>query len=308
MLVKEIEVYSEKYDIHGVIRDYKMVTKLFFTYKGKDIEMGIDRNTELLGKKYEDFGREIIESYIENLACQEERKLQLHYWYIDEHEEDGKTMQIGHGVVTGHKRLPDSNFIHTSPIQAMHLDEESGELILTTKNSVYHCPLEYCRYRKQDRFPDIIPDYDDLKRKYKDKISYPEIEKGKVLLVLADFCEYYFHSLCYVPENSESGKRLDYVGSSHIGTFQDSYLITTEDWEIDLRYFPHYQNIEFYGMDTQDHPLYLENIGGRVLYAQTCAGTIKLEPGDRKEVKEENAESEDTVLPDGDLYPAGVIG
>ena len=32
MLREEVEVYSEKYDIHGVVRDYGMVTKLFFTY------------------------------------------------------------------------------------------------------------------------------------------------------------------------------------------------------------------------------------------------------------------------------------
>ena len=37
MLREEVEVYSEKYDIHGVVRDYGMVTKLFFTYEGKDI-------------------------------------------------------------------------------------------------------------------------------------------------------------------------------------------------------------------------------------------------------------------------------
>ena len=29
LLKEEIEVYSEKYDIHGTVRDYGMVTKLF---------------------------------------------------------------------------------------------------------------------------------------------------------------------------------------------------------------------------------------------------------------------------------------
>lgn len=37
MLEKEIEVYSEKYNIHGIIRDYGIVTKLFFTYDDKEI-------------------------------------------------------------------------------------------------------------------------------------------------------------------------------------------------------------------------------------------------------------------------------
>ena len=52
MLEKEIPVYSEKYDIHGVIRDYGMVTKLFFTYKDKEIVMGIRRNV-LYDEAYE---------------------------------------------------------------------------------------------------------------------------------------------------------------------------------------------------------------------------------------------------------------
>ena len=39
LLEKEIDVYSEKYDVHGIVRDYGMVTKLFFTYEGKEIVM-----------------------------------------------------------------------------------------------------------------------------------------------------------------------------------------------------------------------------------------------------------------------------
>lgn len=42
-----------------------------------------------------------------------------------------------------------------------------------------------------------------------------------------------------------------------------------------------------------------------VIFVKTSAGTIKLEPGDRKEVAEENAEVETPILPGGDLYPAG---
>lgn len=55
MLKEEIEIYSEKYDIHGVVRDYGVVTKLSFSYEGKDIEMAIHifsfcRNS-ILGEK-----------------------------------------------------------------------------------------------------------------------------------------------------------------------------------------------------------------------------------------------------------------
>ncbi len=307
MLREEIEVYSEKYDVHGVVRDYGVVTKLFFTYEDKEIVMGIQRNV-LTGEKYEDIGKGIMESYITNLAAHEDgRKLQLHNWYIGEHEIHGEMFRLGHGIVTGHKRISDASDMHTSAVEAIHIDEDKGELVLTTRNSVYHCPLEYCRFKKQDEYPDIIPDYEKIKKKYMDKIDYPSIEPGKVLLVLANFCDYYFHSLYYVPKDSKDGKKLEFSGWPHVGTFQDSYLINTEGFKVDLRYFPHYQNIEFYSEDTAGCPWFIENIGDAVLYAGTSVGTIKLEPGERKEVAAENAESDTPILPGGDLYPAGII-
>ncbi len=308
MLREEIEVYSEKYDVHGVVRDYGMVTKLFFTYEGKEIEMGIDRNVEFFGKNYKDLGKSIIESYITNLAAHEKgRKLQLHDWYVGAHEIDGQMYHIGHGIVTGHQKLPDAIDMHTSAVEGIHIDEEAGEVVLTTRNSVYHCPLAYCDFKSQDEYPDVLPDYEKLKERYRDAIEYPSIVPGKVLLVLANFCDYYFHSLYYVPEDSEDGKCLEFSGWPHVGTFQDSYLISAKGAEIDLRYFPHYQNIEFYSEHTGGCPWYIENIGDVAIYARTSAGTIKLEPGDRKEVTKENAEAETPILPGGDLYPAGIV-
>ncbi len=307
LLKKEIEVYSEKYDVHGAIKDYGVVTKLFFAYEGKEIVMGIHRNI-INGEIYEDLGKNLIETYITNLAAHREgRKLQLHYWYVGEHEIRGEMYRIGHGIVTGHNRLEDSIDMHTSAVEAIHIDEDSGELVLTTRNSVYHCPLAYCDFKRQDEYPDILPNYDELKEKYRDAIEYPAIEPGKVLLVLTNFCEYYFHSLYYIPKDSEDGKKLEYRGYPHVGMFQDSYLVGTKDNKIDLRYFPHYQNIEFYHKNTDGCPLFIENIGDVVLYAKTGAATIKLEPGDRKEVTKENAEDDTPILPGGDLYPARII-
>ena len=307
MLKAEVEVYSEEYDIHGVIRDYGVVTKLFFSYKGKNIVMGVHRNP-LSGDSYEEVGRKVIDSYIRNLSQKEsDRKLQLHYWYIDEMEYSGRKYLIGHGVVTGHKRLQDSTTMSTSAVQSVRVDEEVGEAVITTKNSVYHCPLEYCLFAEQDAFPDIISEYEELKKKYQGTIERPSIEPGKVLLVLSDFCDYYFHSVYYVPENSKDNNPLRFSGHAHVGTYQDSFLIEIPDARMDLRYFPHYQSIEFYEMETREKPLYIENIGGSVIYARTFSGTIRLDPGNRKLVSEENAEKDTPVLPDGDLYPAGII-
>lgn len=305
MLKQEIKVHSEKYGVDGVVKDYGVVTKLFFSYGERDIEMAIDRNP-LTGESFETLGQSIIDSYIDNLAA-EERKIKLHYWYIDEQERGTEKYRLAHGICTGHPRLSDAMKIHTSNIQALHTDLENEELVVNTMNTEYHCPLAYCRWEKQDEYAHLIPEYEKLKETYKDQICFPSIEPGKVLLVLANFCEYYFHSLYYVPEDSEDGRPCAFQGYPHIGTFQDSYLISTEGRSVDLRYFPHSQNIEFYSENTEGKPFFMENIGDAPLYAKTSAGTIRLAPGERREVKKENAEEESPVLPGGDLYPAGII-
>ncbi len=311
MLEQEINVYSDKYDIKGVIKDYGMVIKLVFSYNGRRIVMGMSR--PFPGSSYELLGRQIIDSYVDNLVNDNE-KLMLHYWYVESFVSEGERYQMGHGVVTGHQRLTDGTWIHTSVVNDIHVDTEAEELVVTTMNSVYHCPLAYCDWEHQDEYSEVIPDYEVLSKKYKgmDTLLRPVIEPGKVLLVLANFCEYYFHSLYYVPEDSEDNTPCEYSAYPHVGTFQDSFLISAYNKGqecnelVDVRYFPHYQNIEFYSEYTDEKPLYVENIGYSVIYVQSSAGTIKLAPGERKEVTPENTEKEPPVLPDGDLYPAGV--
>lgn len=299
---QEIPVYSKKYDIHGIVLDYGVVTKLVFNYDGKDIEIGIHKNP-LMNTDYSETGQQIIESYIENLNSKD-RKVMLHNWYIEDHlsQRNGR-YALAHGIVTGHNRLPDSILCHTSKIRETYVNGE-GELVVLTMNTEYHCPLNSCDWRKQDQYPDMIPDYIKIKEEYKDRTLRSRIEPGKVLLVLSNFEHYYFHSLYYIPE--EADQPCEYSGDAHVGMFQDSYLIEADNGWIDLRYFPHYQNIEFYSEHTQGLPLFLENIGDAVLYAKTSVGTLKLNPGDRKEVIKENAEDNIPSLPNGDLYPAGI--
>ena len=307
MTGKEIEIYSEKYDVHGKIKDYKIVTKLLFTYKGRKIVIGIKRKL-MVNEKIEDVGLRIMESYISDLGrSQGELKLQLHYWHVAEHEISGVKYIIAHGRVSGHKKLYDTDYISTSSVQDIIVDMEAGEAVIKTKNSIYHCPLEYINLEKQDEFPDLIPDYQSVKERYGKGFSCPTIDPGKVLLVLSNFSNYYFHSLCYIPEGSETGKPLEYTAWPHVGMFQDSFLISVKETHIDLRYFPHFQNIEFYAERTEDKPLFVENIGDIVLYCKTSAGIIKVEPGQRKEVIEENIDNDPPYLPKGDLYPADII-
>ena len=309
---KVIEVYSKKHDIHGQILDYHVVIKLRFEFNGRKIEMGLQRPFPNPGEEeYQKLGEEIINTYVEKILNGEITipKTMLHYWYVE--KVCDSTMPEGylqaHGVVSGHDRLMDTTFIHTSMIKEIKINEETGEAEIHTMNTVYYCPLSYCLFNKQDKFPGLIPNYDEIKEKYKDSKTEPKMEEGNVLLVLSNFNEYYFHSLYYLPRGES--QRLNCIAHPHIGTFQDSFLIEDEEWEnrIDIRYFPHYGNIEFYSQHTDGCPLFVENIGSITLFVKASCGTLKLEPGERKEVIPENTEEEGPVLPQGDLYPAGIM-
>lgn len=298
---KVTKIYSEKYCVKGIVEDYGIVTKLIFTYQNRQITMGINRN--LQKSDYKELGRDLIESYIENLNVQEDQ-IRLYNWYVRSYEEESELYHIGKGIVTGHPSIPDTNRISTSNVKAIYTDLEKGEVFLATMNHVYHCPLEYCKWYKQDKFSNLIPEYDLAKKKFQAR-KQPSIEPGYVLLVLSDYDEYYFNSLYY--KETEDAAPCNYYGDAHVGMFQDSYLIMAEEVGIDLRYFPHYKNIDFYREYTEGRPFYLGNIGNSVLFAKTSKGLIKLAPGERKKVCKENAEIEKPVLPRGDLYPADII-
>ena len=201
----------------------------------------------------------------------------------------------GDGAFHACKQLP----------KEIEINTETEELVIHTKNSVYFCPLLYCRFDKQDIAQTLVPDYAKIKANYQGKLTHPSIEPGKVLLVLSNFDAYYFHSLYYQPEGADGP--LEYTGHPHLGTFQDSYLIETEDGRINIRYFPHHQSIELYMENTDNCPWFIENICDVPLFAKTSKGTIRLNPGERKEVKRENAEKKPPILPGGDLYPAQLI-
>lgn len=297
---KVYEIHSEKYGVDGRVLDYGMVIKLEFSYEGREHSIGIERkfNNEL-----SDVGLMIMERTIETLLESDSsgtaREPMLHNWFLDER---GGAV-IAHGVVTGHRKLQDAMFIHTSRVNSIEIDSEREEAVIITQNTTYRCRLCRLKFSKQDEHPELIPEYEKLREKYFGKLEEPEIEPGKVLLVLSDFDEYYFHSLCVKDKN---GDKVPYSNGAHVGTFQDSYMIYTYDNLVDLRYFPHFKNLEFYELYTE-MPVFVENIGGSVLYIRNGGHTFRLDPGVRIELSEENATENVPDLPNGDLYPAGII-
>lgn len=231
--------------------------------------------------------------------------IMLHQWYLARHtSHDGRVYPMAWGVVTGHPRIDDTTFIHTSEVKDIR--REGDEIVLTTRNNEYHCPLNSCSFTKMKNSSELLPDYEALRAEYEGK-GQPKIEPGNVLLVIADFCLYYFHSLYYVPLDSADGKPVEVDAHEHVGMTQDSFLIWADGYRIDLRYFPHWGNIEFYTERTEGLPLWIENIGSTPLYAKASCGVIRLKPGERKKVDEDNAEPEAPVLAGGDLYPAGFV-
>ena len=300
----EVSIFSEKYGVEAKIRNWgNVVKKLVFTYEGKEVEIGLETS---FGVFFDD-GTEalaILDNYIEALHVKEQ-KVMLHYWHLTKRNDRDEQFIQAQGIVSGHYRIADASSLYSSEVREVTIDWEAEEALVQTRNTRYHCPLEYIRFKKQDNYPELIPDYEEIKAKYERKRQEPTIEQGKVLVVFSNFDEYYFHSLYYVP--TDETEPVEYEAYPHVGTFQDSYLI--EAWEkgIDIRYFPHYGNVEFYSQATNKCPWYIENIGSSTLYFQTGVGPIKLEPGERKQVIEENAEKEEVFLAGGDLYPAGVI-
>ena len=52
-----------------------------------------------------------------------EKRAQLHYWYVDKMRQNSKEYVLAHGIVSGHKRLTDTMFIHTSEIQSITINK-----------------------------------------------------------------------------------------------------------------------------------------------------------------------------------------
>ncbi len=87
---------------------------------------------------------------------------------------------------------------------------------------MYHCSFDSCFFERQDISPYELPEYEAIKAEYYKPVNTEEFSKNDMLLVVADYCEYYFEKLIYQnPDGSEG----DFSGYPHIGTYTDTYLI-----------------------------------------------------------------------------------
>lgn len=109
-----------------------------------------------------------MEEAIERLS-KEPNKAELHYWYLD--SKDG--IVKAHGNVTGHRKLDDSTFINTSQVVETKFDSDAKEMIIRTLNTEFHCPMEYCKFRKP--FKDAHKDQIKLVTSF-DWIDFPKLD------------------------------------------------------------------------------------------------------------------------------------
>ena len=307
-MIKVYEIYSKKYELMGKITCLDGNAGVSFHYNKTFYSTSVKE--ELPEDDLEEIraiGVRVLEEHLENIikGKVETRKVYLFNWHIEPFEHKGLTYIRAVGNVVGHYRFEDSDWLHSSDIEAIEVDEESSEVIICTRNTRFFCKIDSWDFEEQDLYVDVFPNYEYYKNRYKIEKKEVAIEPGKVLLSISNYDSYYFHDFYYMAEDAT--EPVQYISKPHVGSFQDSYLIQSIDGKLELRYFPHSGNIEMYTEQTNGMPFFIENVGTEKLFAQTSVGIIKLEPGERKEVIKENAEKEDMILPGGDLYPATII-
>lgn len=225
----------------------------------------------------------------------------LYNWYIEKKNKVDPDSELwARGVVSGHVRLPDGMFIHTSTIASVTMEGETA--IIQTQNTRFECEMKNADYEKFTETK-LIDNFADYKVKYDiPKVKYePDLKENEVLLVLGNNRQYYFDSYHV---NCAGKKESLYEVCAHVGMFQDSVLcrfFINRRW-VDYRYFPYKGcHAEFYSWE--DHfKTYIENCGDDPLYV-TVYGDVYIIPSkERVLIIPQNAEKEEPHLGHTDLY------
>lgn len=110
----------------------------------------------------------------------------LYNWYIEKkNKADSDSQFWARGVVSGHVRLPDGMFIHTSTIASVIMEGETA--VIQTQNTRFECEMKNADYAKFTEIQ-LIDGFEELKKKYDiPKAKYePDLKDNEVLLVLGN--------------------------------------------------------------------------------------------------------------------------
>ena len=211
----------------------------------------------------------------------------LRHWYLADYEWNGENVLLAYGQFYNRPGFYEGMNGHTSIVQSVKIKQEEKEYEIQTMNTLYHCSFDSCFFERQDASPYELPEYEAIKAEYYKPVNTEELSKNDILLVVADYCDYYFEKLIYQnPDGSEGG----YTGYPHIGTYTDTFLINgdkelyeleNQDDYIDIRYYVDNGGFEFYSLSTGGRNLWIENRGDSTLDIYGCGSVIKLTPGRR---------------------------
>ena len=217
----------------------------------------------------------------------------LNDWHIEPND--------GNPAVSGYITGGPYYLLQSVVIRDLKLDPKHGELLLRDSIQELRCPLKYCNFDEQDKYPEMLPKYEELKQRYQHPLPLPEIEPGKILLSL---CDYRTDNFSSIYETDEYGHVYEYTHHSQ-GKGYCSYCdIRCTDNPVRISYYPDSSVINFYAIETDGRPLYVENTGDHSLLLLCKKLVFRLAPGERKELAPENAEPNIPVAYDGKRWVA----
>lgn len=175
----------------------------------------------------------------------------LKNWYIDRFD-------TAHGSVKGSDKFPDGSLIHTSTVSNIKVNEETGDVEIHTRNSVYHANLSTAIF--ENFWENNVISKEDVKKyaeKFNKASSYLDGLVGDVAIIALDSdVEYFFSYFVYRQGDVEHIQKSPYV---HTSITQDSVLMG--DLDLDFRYFPYADSIEFYLFEYDINNVYIKNVG-----------------------------------------------
>ena len=203
----------------------------------------------------------------------------IRHWFIGNFEYENKTYQVVYGNFYNRPRIYDGMSSRTSPIQEVKICPEENEYQIRTMNRVYHCSFESCFFEQQDNSSFELTDYKKIREKYYIPTDKTSLGNNDMLLVVADYTDYYFKELVYFDKNGEAG---DYASNVHLGMLVDTYLIYSKNREIDIRWYVEISGFEFYSLDIGNRNLWIENAGDSSLLIKARDRIIDLKPKERQ--------------------------
>lgn len=231
--------------------------------------------------------------------------IKLAKWTITKEQHKKENYFLAWGNVTGHQRLVDGTYIHTSKIMKLEYDASTTKLIMTTysKNEYELLINEMDMERYEETVDNLkefhvtIPSYDEcntiIQETEKEQMTHIEeiLKDGELYLkVKGSYVSRAFWKKDMVREIKVS---------AHIGMFQDSYLIT--DWEkgeVDFRYFDALFGIRPYHYSDGLNAILIENCGAQDITFTEGMESIICKTGEVTRIESDFFRTEGLFSPD----------